>query len=215
MSCSAPSQISSSTPRRGRPRQDPDRSETRGKLIRAGLVHLTERGYGATGVDEILKSAGVPKGSFYHHFGSKAAFGAALIEAYHGYFRGKLDAAFSDRTKPPLDRLRAFVADAEAGMARHGYARGCLIGNLGQEMGALPEDFRARLVEVLEDWQMRTAVCLAEAQAADALVPGADPEALAMFFWTGWEGAVLRAKMERGPDPLRAFAQSFFTLITA
>ncbi|WP_241012065.1 TetR family transcriptional regulator C-terminal domain-containing protein, partial [Burkholderia sp. Ac-20392] len=30
-------------------------------------------------------------------------------------------------------------------MARYAYSRGCLIGNLGQEMGALPESFRARL----------------------------------------------------------------------
>lgn len=204
----------SSVKRRGRPKADPNRSETRRKLIRTGLVYLTERGYGASGVDEILSASGVPKGSFYHHFKSKAAFGAVLIEAYQVYFAGKLEHFFGDEALPPLERLRAFTRDAEAGMARHDFARGCLIGNLGQEMGALPEDFRVRLTEVLQDWQSRTALCLQAAKADGTLVPGADPDAFAAFFWTGWEGAVLRAKMERGPEPLRRFADTFFKLIT-
>ena len=205
---------SSPTPkRRGRPRLDPARSETRARLIRAGLVHLTERGYGATGVDEILKASGVPRGSFYHQFGSKAEFGAALIEAYHSYFMAKLDRALSDPTLDPLERLRAFTCDAEAGMARHDFTRGCLIGNLGQEIGALPEPFRARLIAVLTEWQDRTAACLHAALAQGQLRGGLDPQALAVQFWTGWEGAVLRAKMERSPQPLRQFADTFFTLI--
>ncbi|HAC27609.1 MAG TPA: TetR family transcriptional regulator, partial [Marinobacter hydrocarbonoclasticus] len=43
----------------------------------------------------------------------------------------------------PLARIQAFVDDARAGMHRFGYRRGCLIGNLGQEMAALPESFRS------------------------------------------------------------------------
>lgn len=202
-----------SSGRRGRPRIAPDLSETRQRLLRAGLEHLTERGYGATGVDEILKAAVVPKGSFYHHFGSKADFGAALIDAYHAYFVARLDRFFGDTALPPLDRLRAFCVDAEKGMARHGFVRGCLVGNLGQEMGALPEPFRARLVAVLEDWQARTARVLSQAADSGGLRPGADPDALAVLFWTGWEGAVLRAKMERSPQPLQGFTKTFFELI--
>ena len=197
--------------RRGRPKADPATSDTRARLVRTGMIHLTERGYAATGVDDILAASGVPKGSFYHHFGSKAAFGAALIEAYHLYFVAKLMRALNDTSLSPLDRMRRFTRDAEAGMARHGFSRGCLIGNLGQEMGALPEEFRARLIEVLADWQARTAQCLRQAEAQ--LRPGLEPEALAALFWTGWEGAVLRAKLERGPDPLHRFADTYFDLI--
>lgn len=192
--------------RRGRPRTAPDASETRARLIRTGLAHLTERGYGASGVDEILKAAGVPKGSFYHHFGSKEAFGCALIEAYDAYFAALLDRTLGCDSRPPLDRLRAFTQQAEEGMARHGFRRGCLVGNLGQEMPTLPDSFRGRLIAVLDGWQARTARCLSEAGLPEA-------DTLAQLFWTGWEGAVLRARMEQGPAPLRAFADSYFTLI--
>ncbi|MFW2588112.1 TetR/AcrR family transcriptional regulator [Sagittula sp. SSi028] len=200
-----------SAPRkRGRPRTAPDQSETRARLIRAGLAHLTERGYGATGVDDILRAAGVPKGSFYHHFGSKAAFGSALIAAYDSYFITVLDSAFDQTDLAPLDRLRAFTRRAEDGMARHGFRRGCLIGNLGQEMPTLPDSFRAELEQVLSGWQARTAACLA--QAPGDLPRALDAAQLADLFWTGWEGAVLRARMVQGPAPLRAFAGSFFAL---
>ena len=36
---------------------------------------------------------------------------------------------------------------------------------------------------------------------------------MAQFFWTGWEGAVLRAKLEQSPEPLDRFAQGFMALV--
>lgn len=201
-------------PRRGRPARPPAQAVARQRLVRAGLIFLTEKGYSAVGIDEMLREAGVPKGGFYHYFTGKADFAGHLITAYHDYFAAKLDRWFGDESLSPLQRLAAFVRDAEQGMARHGFRRGCLIGNLGQEMGALPEEFRHRLTAVLEDWQARTAVCLGLAQAQGEIAADLDPRALAVFFWTGWEGAVLRAKLERRPEPLRAFAEGFFTLIS-
>ena len=188
-------------------------SETREALCRAGVAALTERGFSASGIDEILSKAGVPKGSFYHYFRSKEAFGSELIRRYANYFAAKLDRHFSNELLSPLNRLRAFLGDAEAGMARYDFRRGCLVGNLGQEMGALPESYRDQLAEVFLDWQARTAQCLAAARSAGELAPDTDPARLAAFFWIGWEGAVLRSKLERNPGPLRLFAQTFLATI--
>jgi len=202
--------------RRGRPPKNPaePRQDTRALLVRTGVAVLTEKGYSAVGIDEILRLAAVPKGSFYHCFESKEAFGQALIAAYAGYFARKLDRWLLDAGTPPLQRLRHFIADAEQGMARHGFRRGCLVGNLGQEMGTLPESFRAQLEQVFRDWQARTAACLAEAQRTGEVSAQHDCAALAAFFWIGWEGAVLRAKLERSAAPLRVYAQGFFQLLT-
>ena len=96
---------------------------------------------------------------------------------------------------------------------RHGFARGCLVGNLGQEMGTLPESFRAQLEGVLLDWQARTAACLRAAQQAGEIAPQHDCAVLAQFFWIGWEGAVLRAKLQRCAAPLQVYADGFFQLL--
>ncbi|WP_122870742.1 TetR/AcrR family transcriptional regulator, partial [Pseudomonas viridiflava] len=135
-------------PRRpGRPpKVDRDNLETRETLLRRGLEVLTEQGFSATGIDYILKEIGVPKGSFYHYFPSKEAFGRAVLDEYCRYFAQRLDRWFLDESLSPLERLVGFVQSAKAGMARHDYRRGCMVGNLGQEICLLPEAFR----EVLE-----------------------------------------------------------------
>jgi TetR/AcrR family transcriptional repressor of nem operon len=200
--------------RRGRPPKDGRAAaETRVRLLRAGVAILTEKGFAAVGLEEILGPAGIPKGSFYHHFASKEAFGLALIDAYAAYFAARLDRCLDDAARPPLQRLGDFVADAKAGMARHGFRRGCLVGNLGQEMGVLPEAFRARLHGVFLDWQARTARCLDAARQAGEIAPEEDCAALAAMFWIGWEGAVLRAKLERSAQPLDIFARGFFAAL--
>lgn len=211
--------MSSPTPRlvprkRGRPPKDqtaPDAVRTR--LIRAGVAKLTEKGFGAAGLDEILSSVGVPKGSFYFYFDGKTAFGLALVDAYADFFARKLDRWFEDQGRSPLQRLRDFVADAREGMRRYEFRRGCLVGNLGQEMGALPEQFRDRLSDVFRDWEARTARCLRAAQTAGEIAPDLDCDRLATFFWIGWEGAVLRAKLERSAAALDEFAGGFFMLL--
>lgn len=197
--------------RRGRPpRQREDVTETRELLLRAGLEVLTEKGFSATGIEEVLGRVGVPKGSFYHYFGSKEAFGLDLIGRYGAFFARKLDRNLRNQALSPLNRIRAFIVDARDGMARYEFRRGCLIGNLGQEMGALPESFRVRLKETFEDWQNRLAACLSEAQQAGELASGANVAKLAAAFWIGWEGAVLRAKLEQSAEPLEVFAEFFF-----
>jgi TetR/AcrR family transcriptional repressor of nem operon len=211
-----PASASTGPRRRGRPPKDQTRPDApRARLLRTGVAILTERGFSAVGVEEILEAADVPKGSFYHYFDSKDAFGLELIDAYADYFARKLDRWFDNAERAPLDRLRDFMADARSGMARYRYRRGCLVGNLGQEMGVLPEPFRKRLAAVFRDWETRTSRCLGAAREAGEISTGIDCERLAQFFWTGWEGAVLRAKLERRPDALDLFAEGFFAIIRA
>ncbi|ATJ82523.1 TetR/AcrR family transcriptional regulator [Halomonas beimenensis] len=188
------------------PRDDPD---TRAALIRSGVEVLTEQGFTASGIDGILRRVGVPKGSFYYYFDSKEAFGHAVMAHYAAYFAAKLDRHLLDASRPPLQRLEAFVDDARAGMARHDFRRGCLVGNLGQEVGGLPESYRRRLRETLADWQRRVAVCLREAQSGGELAEAADCERLAEAFWIGWEGAVMRARLEGDARPLDTFLATY------
>ena len=212
--------------RRGRPPKHADaatRVDTRTLLVRTGVAVLTQKGYSSVGLDEILRLAQVPKGSFYHCFASKEAFGQALIAAYASYFARKLDRWLLDASVPPLQRLHHFIDDAILlgvsrvrilhGMARYDFARGCLVGNLGQEMGALPAAFRTQLEAVFLDWQARVAACLRAAQEQGEMAAAHDGAALAEFFWIGWEGAVLRAKLRRSATPLQVYAQGFFQLL--
>lgn len=187
--------------------------QTREAMIRGGLVALTEKNFSAVGLDEMLRNVNISKGSFYHYFDSKEAFGSELIIRYGDYFAKKLDRFLLQHERSPLQRLRDFMANAESGMERYQFRRGCLVGNLGQEMSALPESYRAQLAGVFEDWERRVCTCLLEAQAAGEIAASANCRQLASFFWIGWEGAVLRAKLDQGPGALHTFAAVFFAAL--
>jgi TetR/AcrR family transcriptional repressor of nem operon len=197
-------------PRRGRPpKVSRENHDTKAELIRSGLEQLTEHGFASSGIDQILKKVGVPKGSFYHYFTSKEAFGQAVIENYAGYFAKKLDLYLLDDSYSPLTRIRLFVEDAKTGMNRHQFKRGCLVGNLGQEVDVLPESFRQQLIDIFLNWQQRLATCLIAAQSQGELNAEANCENLAEYFWIGWEGAVSRAKLVQNSQPLDIYIKNF------
>ena len=201
-------------PRRGRPpKVSRENQDTKAELIRSGLEQLTERGFTSSGVDKILKKVGVPKGSFYHYFASKEAFGQAVIEQYANYFANKLNACLLDESYPPLARINNFVNDAKMGMIRYQFKRGCLVGNLGQEIELLPESFRQPLIEILLCWQHCIANCLKAAKMQGDISNTANCEQLAEYFWIGWEGAVSRAKLVQDTKPLDNYFNHFIAAL--
>ena len=186
------------------------RTDTRNALVWCGTELLTERGFQITGIDEVLKRVGVPKGSFYHYFKSKDQFGHAVIDNYEAYYAKKMDRIFGDSSQSPLQRLVSFTVNAKNGMVKFDFKRGCLIGNLSQELAALDTQFRERLEGVLVSWEKRVAECLSEAIDSGELALGQDPQALSRFFWVGWEGAILRSKLMRSLEPIDQFTSIFF-----
>lgn len=196
--------------KRGRPKSNPAQSEdTKEALLQAGLVWLTQNGFSSSSLDAILKSVSVPKGSFYHYFASKEVFGLAVLARYRQYFEYKLDKHLLATSLDPLTRLQAFMDDACSGIEKYQYQRGCLIGNLEQEVHALPESFRHAIVDTYNSWQQRIAQCLEEAKAQHQIASDADSRRLAEIFWIGWEGAVSRARLQHSLAPLRLFGQYY------
>ncbi|MGL6348420.1 MAG: TetR family transcriptional regulator C-terminal domain-containing protein [Aeromonas sp.] len=184
-------------------------SDTKTLLIQQGIVLLTERGVSATSIDAVLKVSQIPKGSFYHYFSNKQVFTLAVMDAYDGYFCRKLQRLLTDPTVTPMARLAAFVDSACRGITRFDYQRGCLIGNLGQEVTQLDEQVRLRLEAILCGWEAMLQGCFAKAVAAGELPVESDCAALAHVFWVGWEGAVLRARLVKSTAPMHAYFEFF------
>lgn len=187
-----------------------EKKDTRSEIIRIGTDLISRQGFNATGIDAVLKEAAVPKGSFYHYFKSKEEFGLAVLEQFAERFEQRLDTFINDEEVSPLDRIRNFLETGLTRVSQNQCSRGCLIGNLGQEMADLNERFRARLDEVFGMWKERFAACLAEAQQRGELSRSPDAHMLAGFILSGWEGAILRAKVMKSPQPMRDFIEVLF-----
>lgn len=152
------------------------------ELIRIGVATLTEKGFHNTSIDELALAAGVPKGSFAYYFGSKDTFTVEVIETY-GQYWVKADRILTDQAVKPLERLAVFTEEAARGMEKYSFRRGCLVGSLAQELGALDDRIRSVLLETLQTWQGRIRTCLDEAKAAGDLMPEANTPELARLFW--------------------------------
>ncbi len=186
------------------------RNETRARLVSVGTEILSEKGFGSTGVEEILGKAGVPRGSFYYYFESKAQFGLAVIDNYENLWAQKLTRLLRDPMTPPLERISNYITEGVRGLEKYTFRRGCLIGNMGQEMASLDDVFRARILDVFQSWADYVADCLTQARDRGELSAALDVPTLSKFFWFAWEGAILQAKLERSTAPIEQFRAVMF-----
>jgi len=178
---------------------------TKAALLEAGRRIFLERGYNASGIEAILQTTGVPKGSFYHYFQSKEDFGLQVIDTFSRAYFADLDVYLADESRGPLERLRRFFESRIERLESQECRNGCLIGKLSQEMADQSETFRTRLLEVFDGWVDRVANCLEQARQLGEIPAHLDPRELAEFWLDGWQGALLRAKIRLDTAPLRSF----------
>lgn len=187
-----------------------EKGDTKLRLLDAGTEIMLEKGYNATGIMEVLQSVGVPKGSFYWYFQSKEDFGLAIINQFDERVSEKLNTYLNDTSRTPLERLRHYCTEGRQNLQANQCRKGCLIGNLSQEMADQSEVFRARLEEILTQWRNRFAGCIAEAQKLGEISCELETADLAEFFLSGWEGAVMRSKTTKNTGPQDAFIRVMF-----
>src|ERR1700757_3187172 len=101
----------------------------REKILTEGLRVVHERGYGGASVRDIVEAAGVPQGSFTHHFASKEAFFLEVLDLYFRDARATIERTLRNDSLPPLKRLRAYVDAQIEYLNEIGLQNGCLVGN--------------------------------------------------------------------------------------
>jgi TetR/AcrR family transcriptional regulator, transcriptional repressor for nem operon len=183
---------------------------TREHLIDVGLGLMHQNGYNATGLTDILKAADVPKGSFYHHFGSKEDFAAAALERYGMREREHAAEILNDTKAPPLKRLRTYFGDLVRIYGQKGAIPGCMMGRFSLEIAEESTQLRKRITASFDHWQHTIAMVIRQAVAQKELPAGIDPESLAGFLLNSWEGALLRSQAERSNAPLDTFMHYVF-----
>ena len=168
------------------------------------------RGYHHTGIHDVLIAAGVPKGSFYHHFKNKEDFGLQVVDRYAEEGYAEIDRVLGDKQQPPLLRLQRLFEGFRADYERRFCRDGCLLGNLGQEMADINDTFRDRIQSHFDRWTARIALCLDEAVVSGDLGTDADTTMLAGTLLDAYEGALLRMKVVKSIAPLQAFLDVYF-----
>jgi TetR/AcrR family transcriptional regulator, transcriptional repressor for nem operon len=171
---------------------------------------MHQHGYNATGLTEILKAADVPKGSFYHHFGSKEDFAAAALERYTSREAEHAAAVLGGSKTAPLKRLKRYFTDLVKTYGQKGAIPGCMMGRFSLEVAAANPQLRKQISGTFAHWQHTIAAVIQQAVAQEELAADTDPESLAGFLLNSWEGALLRSQAEKSDAPLELFMQLVF-----
>ncbi len=190
-------------------RETPSTHPTKQRLIDVGMPMLLQHGYNDLGMQALLEAAEVPKGSFYHHFEDKEDFALQVIDAYMEQVHVALDAALSDESHPPLERVRGFFELVRASYRQEGYM-GCLLGGLGQELSGVSEVFQQKVARCFSEIAGRLAGCLDEAKERGDIPRDSDTRRMADLLVDCWEGAALRSRLEGRAQPLDAMLDFFF-----
>jgi len=190
---------------------------TRRRILEAANRLFYLYGYHATGLDRIIREAGVTKGNFYHHFPGKEALAVAVLEWHRDEALREVDVEDILRDPSPLGGLLRFL---EA-MARRTVCpdeacevRGCFFGNFALELSAGSPAVRGKLREIFDDIRAVLLRLIRAGQTAGEIRADLDPDRAAGLILSLMEGAILLDKaQQRQSETLQAigFVRGYLT----
>lgn len=185
-----------------------DTSDVRDNILATGQRLMAGKGYSAVGLNEILTAAGVPKGSFYHYFGSKDAFGEALLDSYFEDYLAEIDVTLA---LPGLNMAQRVLRYFEVWQQTQSFfdCQGkCLAVKMAAEVADLSEAMRLSIRRGTSGIVSRLAAAIEAGVAEGSLTVAGDAVATARSLYQLWLGASVMVKIERDVAPFATAMQT-------
>jgi TetR/AcrR family transcriptional repressor of nem operon len=164
-------------------------------LLEKGIEVLWSKGYNGTSVNDIVKAADVPKGSFYFYFNSKEDF---AVKALDYYFDAHMVPAFeilNDSNVSPRQRiLNLYEYRVSELKCKMGCKMGCMANNLGNEMSGHSELIRNTILEKENIFKQKLIDVVLEAQNGGEISKTFEASELVDFLESAGKGAMITMK---------------------
>jgi TetR/AcrR family transcriptional repressor of nem operon len=176
--------------------------DARRKVLQVGRQLAARKGFSSVGLNEILSSAGIPKGSFYYYFDSKESYGRALIDQYMEDYLAAVDEMLKPGSGTARERLMRYWKRWVETQSGNDCAEKCLVVKLSAEVSDLSAEMRAALLDGTNRVVARLVACLEEGVRDGSLPAELRPQKTAVMLYQMWLGASLLAKLSRSRDAL-------------
>ncbi|MCD9462709.1 TetR family transcriptional regulator [Photobacterium phosphoreum] len=177
-------------------------NDTRQHILDIGYQLVVTKGFTNVGLSEILKTAAVPKGSFYHYFKSKEQFGEALIQHYFEQYLEHVNAILVKGTGTGFDRLTDYFSRwliIDNGTCN---ANKCVVVKLSAEVSDLSEPMREALKNGAYSIVTLIALCIDDG-IKDGSITVKDSQLAAQTLYQLWLGASLFYKISQDLNVLQ------------
>lgn len=183
--------------------------QTRTHILNVGRELMSEQGFNALGLGQLLKVADVPKGSFYHYFSSKEDFGCKLLEQYIETYHSRLDVLWAKEGRNGREKLMEYWQQWIVTQSPATCTGQCLIVKLGAEVSDMSEAMRSILAEGASSIIERLARQIKLGIDDGSLDAEINPEKTAAMLYQMWLGASLLAKLDHSETAFQlAYANS-------
>lgn len=179
---------------------------TKTHILTTGIQVVAVKGFHNMGLAELLKTAQVPKGSFYHYFKSKEEFGEAMLKHYSFLYLSALDHQLAQPNMSEYERLMGF---GEILFATQGYHspenkhKRCLVVKLTAEVADLSEPMRQALFEITDN-VIKRLIAVIERGKQEKSIGDIDAVEVANHLYQLWLGANLINRLRRDDSSLKA-----------
>jgi len=185
-------------------------NQSRESLLAVGQELFINSSFNSVGLNDILRKADIPKGSFYHYFESKEDFGLQVVEQYARQGLEELNQILADETLSKYEQLKAFFSAHIEYFDDVEFCQGCLMANLSQELADVNEKLRSKINELSQLMVNRIAESLEEMDTAELNLGDLSADEAAQVLMNSWQGAIMKMKLEKNRSALNVFMKFFF-----
>lgn len=189
--------------------------DTQSHILSVGRRLTAQRGYTGVGLSELLKEADVPKGSFYHYFSSKEAYGCALLRDFAQDYESKLSTTLNHPSKDGRSRFIAYFTQWRKRQSSDRPEDRCLVVKLSAEVADLSLDMSKILEQSVQGIISHLALTLQQGVTDGSVGPHDNSEELAGTIYHLWLGASLVAGLSRNSTALSSALRATKALIPA
>ncbi len=170
-------------------------------MIETTAQLLWSQGLRATGMNQIVRESGAPRGSIYFHFPEgKDQLAAEALVAAGAVMTANIREALAHRTATVA--IRRFVASYAREMRESDFHHGCPIATVALEASTTSPRIREVCAQVFAEWEG----LLAERLERDGLRKK-EARALAVVVLSTIEGAMILCRARRTTEPLERVAE--------
>ena len=187
----------------------------RQRLLKEGLRHFYATGFHGTSVDDLLAAAEAPKGSFYHHFGSKDDFAKAVIAEYSARQMASLNKFASREDLTAYQKLIAYFEALIARFERSEHKVACLVGKFSTELAPSSDAFSAILADSMKNWRAGFTKLMQEGHRDGSIRADMPAVQQAFLLLSLIQGSLVLALADRNHDSLTAVRASLPKLLSA